>query len=129
MGDVKCLTCGDSEYSSTFLEMNRLKDVFVSGVLGGLAGVGLAATSFVAIEVLMPRTAAASMQQSINLIYKGNGAMDTATHSVKTTGTQTAACPHLKIAADSYASAYVLYQDQRTLNLMKQAHGQHEKYC
>lgn len=109
--------------------MNDLMKGWGRVCLGSVAGAALGAASFFAVDALVPQSANASIQRSAQLIEKGNAAMTTATYKVKSTGTTSAACPYLKTAADSYASAYVLYQDNRTLALMKNAHDNHQKYC
>ena len=87
-------------------------------------------TAFTASTALaFAAPAEASVQQALNLIYKGNGAMHTATHVLKTTGNVSKSCPHLKVAADSYASSYVVYQHPKTLSLMKKAHSTYKRYC
>lgn len=87
-------------------------------------------TAFTASAALaFAAPAEASMQSAISLIYRGNGAMATATHALQTTGNVSAACPHLKVAADSYASSYVTHQDSRTLSLMNRAHSLYKRYC
>ena len=89
--------------------------------------IAIAATAICCMGNEMP--ANASMQKSMDLIYRGNGAMDSAVYTLKSTGSVRSACPHLKVAADSYASAYVLYPYAQTLDLMKKANGMHSQYC
>lgn len=85
------------------------------------------ATAAAILSVAAP--AQAQIRTAAQLIHRGNEAMSTAIHVVKTTGSMSATCPHLKEAAAAYGASYTLHRDDRALSLMYEALNFYKKHC